>query len=125
MFLADVVGTVVSPVQIPLLEGRTLLLLRPVDPTGKALGKTRIGIDRAQAGVGDRVLVLDEGNSGRQILDWPDGPVKTIVVAVVDYVERGDELLYDHRQPDALTALPLDSDRPTPPAANRAGARRR
>ena len=34
MFLADVVGTVVSPVQIPLLDGKTLLLLRPLDPEG-------------------------------------------------------------------------------------------
>jgi ethanolamine utilization protein EutN len=99
MFLAEVVGTVVSPVQIPILEGRTLLLLRPVDPSGRATGRTRIGIDRAQAGVGDRVLVLDEGNSGRQILGDPQGAVKTIVIGVVDYVEAGGRLVYDHRDP--------------------------
>jgi microcompartment protein CcmK/EutM len=98
MFLADVIGTVVSPVQIPILEGRTLLLLRPVSPDGRAIGKTRIGIDRAQAGVGDRVIVIDEGNSGRQILDAPNAPVKTIVVGVVDYVEVGDDIAYDARE---------------------------
>ena len=98
MFLADVIGTVVSTVQIPLLDGEKLLLLRPVAPDGKAVGKTRIGIDRAQAGVGDRVIVIDEGNSARQILDAPNGAVKTIVVGVVDYVERDGDLLYDHRE---------------------------
>ena len=98
MFLAQVIGTVVSPVQIPILEGKTLLLLRPVDPHGKTLGRTRIGIDRAQAGVGDRVLVLDEGNSARQILEDPQGAVKTVVVGVVDYVELGGDLVYDHRE---------------------------
>jgi microcompartment protein CcmK/EutM len=98
MFLADVIGTVVSPVQIPILEGRTLLLLRPVSPDGRAVGRTRIGIDRAQAGVGDRVIVIDEGNSGRQILDAPNAPVKTIVVGVVDYVEVGDDIAYDARE---------------------------
>lgn len=98
MFLADVVGTVVSSVQIPILDGEKLLLLRPVSPDGKAAGKTRIGIDRAQAGVGDRVLVIDEGNSARQILDDPKGAVKTVIVGVVDYVERGGELVYDHRE---------------------------
>jgi ethanolamine utilization protein EutN len=108
MFLADVIGTVVSPVQIPALDGRTLLLLRPVLPTGEPTGKTRIGVDRAQAGVGDRVLVLDEGNGGRQILAAPDAPVKTIVVAVVDYVEQGDALVYDHRS--ALPPRPLDQE---------------
>lgn len=104
MFLADVIGTVVSPVEIPALEGRTLLLLRPVTPTGGRTARTRIGIDRAGAGVGDRVLVLDEGNSGRQILDLPGGPVKTIVVAVVDYVELGGRLAYDHREREPLGA---------------------
>ena len=94
MFLADVIGTVVSPVQIPMLAGKTLLLLRPVGPDGKPAGKTRIGIDRAQAGVGDRVLVIDEGNSARQILGDPKAAAKTIVVGVVDFVERGGELTY-------------------------------
>jgi ethanolamine utilization protein EutN len=98
MFLADVIGTVVAPVEIPILEGETLLLLRPVDPRGKASGKTRIGIDRAQAGVGDRVIVIDEGNSARQILGEPDGAVKTVVVGIVDYVELGGALAYDHRE---------------------------
>ena len=98
MFLAEVVGTVVSPVQIPILDGRTLLVLRPIAPDGHAIGKTRIGIDRAQAGVGDRVIVIDEGNSGRQLLDAPNGPVKTIVVGVVDYVEVGDGIAYDARE---------------------------
>ncbi|MBL8857679.1 MAG: EutN/CcmL family microcompartment protein [Planctomycetes bacterium] len=97
MFLAEVVGTVVSPVQIAALEGRTLLLVRPVAPDGRAAGKTRIAIDRAQAGVGDRVLVIDEGNSARQILGDKTAPIKTLVVGVVDYVEAGDALVYDHR----------------------------
>lgn len=106
MFLADVIGTVVSPVQIPALEGRTLLLLRPLAPDGRSTGRTRIGIDRAGAGLGDRVLVIDEGNSGRQILDLPQGPVKTIVAAVVDYVELSGELAYDHRSREPLAPLP-------------------
>ncbi len=105
MFLADVVGTVVAPIQIPVLDGETLLILRPVTPDGHPTAKTRIGLDRAQAGVGDRVLVLDEGNGGRQILGDPNAPVKTIVVGVVDYVEHESETVYDHRRPAALEPL--------------------
>ena len=97
MFLADVIGTVVSPVQIPILDGRTLLLVRPVGPDGSPTGTARVAIDRAGAGVGDRVLVVDEGNAGRQLLGDPQGAVKTIVVGVVDYVEREGELTYDAR----------------------------
>jgi microcompartment protein CcmK/EutM len=98
MFLAEVVGTVVSPVQIPILDGEKLLLLRPVAPDGRPSGRTRIGIDRAQAGVGDRVIVVDEGNSAREILGDPRGAVKTVVVGVVDYVEVEGKLAYDHRE---------------------------
>ena len=101
MFLAEVIGTVVAPVQIPLLDGMTLLLLRPVDAAGKRVGKTRIGIDRAQAGVGDRVIVMDEGNSARQMLGNPDAAAKTIVVGVVDYIDRDGELVYEAGEQEA------------------------
>lgn len=106
MFLADVLGTVVSPVQIAELEGEILLLLRPVLPDGSPTSKTRVAIDRAQAGVGDRVIVLDEGNGGRQIVGNPRAAIKTIVVGVVDYIEQGDGLVYDHRS--APPPSPLD-----------------
>ena len=98
MFLADVIGTVVSPVQHPALDGESLLLLRPVTPAGERTGKTRIGLNRAQAGEGDRVLVLDEGNGGRQIVGDPQAPVKTVVVGVVDYVDLEQGRVYDHRR---------------------------
>jgi microcompartment protein CcmK/EutM len=98
--LAQVIGTVVSPVQIPFLEARKLMVVRPVGPSGEPAGKTRIAIDTIGAGEGDRVLVLDEGNSSRQILEAPDGPVKTLIVGFVDAVERGGALVYEHRQGD-------------------------
>lgn len=106
MFLADVVGTVVSPVQIPILDGAKLLLLRPVTPEGRPTARTRIGIDRAGAGFGDRVLVLDEGNGGRQIMGDPKGAVKTIVVGVVDFVDMAAGLVYDHRTAPDPEPLP-------------------
>ena len=96
MFLAEVIGTIVAPVQIPVLDGEKLLLVRPVTPDGRRTGKTRIALDRAQAGVGDRVIVVDEGNSARGILGDPNAAVKTVIVGVVDYVETY-ETSYDHR----------------------------
>lgn len=99
MFLADVLGTVVSPVQIPILDGQKLLLLRPLTPDGRRTGKTRIAIDRAQAGVGDRVLAIDEGNSARSLFGDPQGAVKTVIVGIVDYVDTERGRVYDHRRP--------------------------
>lgn len=97
MFLADVIGTVVSPVQHPFLTGRVQLLLAPLDPSGKRTGKPKIGIDHVGAGIGDRVLVIDEGNSSRQMLAAPDAPVRTVIAAIVDRIELGGREVYDHR----------------------------
>lgn len=100
MFLAQVIGTVVAPVQIPLLDGKKLLIVRPVDPEGQAVGKTRVAIDIVGSGEGDRVLVIDEGNSGRQLLDAPDGAVKTLIVGFVDAIEKDGKVVFDHRTGD-------------------------
>jgi microcompartment protein CcmK/EutM len=104
MFLAEVLGTVVTPVQIPVLDGERLLLVRPVTPDGRRTGKTRVALDRASAGVGDRVLVVDEGNSARGILGDPQAAVKCVILGVVDYVDCG-ERIYDHREPRTREAL--------------------
>ena len=100
MMLADVIGTVVSPSeQVPALDGRVLLVVRPLTPGGDPVSaKPRVAIDTIGAGVGDRVLVIDEGNSGRQILGATDAPVKTLVVGFVDNVEVGGRLVYDHAE---------------------------
>lgn len=101
MILAQVVGTVVSTVAVEVLAGRTLLMVRPVTPAGEPTGKARIAIDRVGAGVGDRVLILDEGNSGRQITGVADAPIKTLVVGFVDSVELEGTVVFDHRQLEA------------------------
>lgn len=101
MFLAEVLGTVVSPVQHPVLDGERLLLLAVLRPDGSRAGKTRIAIDRAGAGPGERVLVVDEGNSGRQVVARENAPVKTVIVGVVDYVELGGKLAYDSRRTES------------------------
>ena len=105
MFLADVIGTVVSPVQIPILDGRTLLMLRPLAPDGTPKGTTRIGIDNIGAGVGDRVLVVDEGNAGRQLMGDPQGAVKTIVLGIVDFVEIEGDHVYEEQRRDKLARI--------------------
>jgi ethanolamine utilization protein EutN len=99
VFVAQVIGTVVSPVQHPVLEGERLLLVRVLRPDGTPAGRTRIALDRASAGPGERVLVVDEGNSGRQLVGRPDAPVKTVIVGVIDLVELGGQLAYTAGEP--------------------------
>jgi ethanolamine utilization protein EutN len=89
MFLARVIGEVVATVKHGDLEGRKLLLVQPVTPSDAATGKPAIAVDAADAGPGDLVLVADEGNTAAQVLQRARGPIRTVVVGVVDRVDVG------------------------------------
>jgi microcompartment protein CcmK/EutM len=89
MILGRVIGTVVSTIKLDIYKGYKLLIVRPVDPEGKPSGKTVLAIDTVQAGTGDTVLVIDEGNSARVIIDDPAAPVRCVIAGIVDEVKRG------------------------------------
>lgn len=91
MKLARVVGTVVSTINVPVFDGRKLLLCDLLDPTAAPAGGYLIAVDTVGAGEGEIVLLLDEGNSARQILGAPEAPVRTLVVGIVDEVELATE----------------------------------
>ncbi len=89
MYIGRVIGTVVSTIKISHLEGRKLLLVDRVDLQGQETGYYDIAVDVVQAGPGDTVLVIDEGNGARQILGLDPGAVRAVIVGVVDEVAVG------------------------------------
>jgi ethanolamine utilization protein EutN len=89
MFLGRVVGDVVATIKHAALRDRKLLLVQPLTGDGVPTGRPTIAVDTVDAGVGDHVLVVDEGNSAAQALGQARGPVRTVVVGVVDEVARG------------------------------------
>jgi microcompartment protein CcmK/EutM len=91
MKIARVAGTVVSTVCSPDFEGRRLLMVDLLDLSGKATGKDLIAVDTVGAGAGETVLVLDEGNSARQVLSAPDAPIRAVVVGIIDELMIGDQ----------------------------------
>jgi ethanolamine utilization protein EutN len=83
-----VVGPMWATVKHPAYAGRTLLVVQPLDEHGGDAGASFVAVDQAQAGVGDKVLVLTEGNGVRQILKAGDQvPIRSVIVGVVDHVE--------------------------------------
>jgi len=86
MYIGKVIGTVVSTIKIDHLDGRKLLLVDQLDLQGNETGAYDIAVDVVQAGPGDTVLVLDEGNGARQILKLDPGAIRAVVVGVVDEV---------------------------------------
>ncbi|MGQ9623616.1 MAG: EutN/CcmL family microcompartment protein [Candidatus Caldatribacteriaceae bacterium] len=88
MILARVVGNVVSTAKLPILQGLKIMVVQPLDGDKRPQGRTLLAFDMVQAGVGDTVLVIDEGNSCRLILGDPQAPVRTLIVGIVDEIEK-------------------------------------
>jgi microcompartment protein CcmK/EutM len=86
MLLGKVVGTVVSTRKEPTLDGSRFLLVRGVDPEGKASGALVVAVDAMGAGVGELVLYAS-GSSARQTELTKDRPVDAVIMAIVDQVE--------------------------------------
>jgi microcompartment protein CcmK/EutM len=88
MYIGRVFGNVVATVKHPLFQGHKLLLVERLEPEGDADAKYDLAVDIVQAGPGDLVLVLDEGNSARQLLgEEPNGCVRAVIVGIVDDIE--------------------------------------
>ena len=88
MRICRVLGNVTAAVKHPAFAGESLMIVQPLDPAGLATGDAFIAIDRVQAGPGDRVVVLTEGNGARQILKKGDiVPIRSVIVGIVDAVD--------------------------------------
>lgn len=89
MYIGKVIGTVVSTIKISHLESRKLLLVNQLDLRGGETDDYDIAVDVVQAGPGDTVMVIDEGNGARQILGIDPGAIRAVIVGVVDEVKLG------------------------------------
>ncbi len=88
MLLAKVKGNLVSTQKNSYLVGHKLLLVHPIDLDNKFIGKKDVvAIDTVNAGIGDTVLLVQEGKAVQQILGHKKAPVHSVVVAVVDSIE--------------------------------------
>ncbi|HEY2804828.1 MAG TPA: EutN/CcmL family microcompartment protein [Gemmatimonadales bacterium] len=87
MFLATVVGQVVSTHKNERLVGKRLLLVKKLTLAMKPEGTETIALDVVDAGVGDNVLVVQEGSSARKIFDDQWLPVQAVIVGVLDRVD--------------------------------------
>jgi microcompartment protein CcmK/EutM len=93
MLIAKVIGTTVSTIKEPTLEGRKLLIMRQTDVDGKPAGKPYVAVDTLDAGIGDLVLTA-HGSSGRQTDQTKNRPVDAVIMAVIDHLSVMGEVTY-------------------------------
>ena len=87
MIIGTVRGHIVSTINHSFYDGKKMLVVEKEDFSGKA-GGYLIAIDGGVgAGVGERVLVIDEGNSARQVVKNDKAPLRSIIIGIVDRID--------------------------------------
>jgi len=87
VIIARVFGSVVASQKQASHEGKKILLLQPLDLDDQPLGDVVVALDAVDAGVGDRVLAVQEGFSAMTSVGHTDSPIDAAVIGVVDLVE--------------------------------------
>lgn len=59
MRLGYVVGTAVATVKDPSLQGKKILLVKPIDRSGRQRGRPQLALDAVGAGVGEHVYCVE------------------------------------------------------------------
>ncbi len=90
MLLGKVIGSVTSTMKHSSIHARKILIVDPYFQKKEPRSikdKSLLALDTVQAGVGDTVLVNQEGGSCRQVLDDKEAPINHVIVGVVDSVD--------------------------------------
>ena len=85
MILARVVGSVVATRKDPRLEGKKLLILKPIAPDGKDEAGYVVSVDTVSAGFRERVIAVS-GSSARMADGCKDLPIDNAIIGIVDDV---------------------------------------
>ena len=86
MITGVVTGEIYSTINHPFYDAKKLLIVSKTFADGARTGEYLIAADAVDAGVGQSVLVLDEGNGARQIFGSTDAPVRSVIVGIIDEI---------------------------------------
>jgi ethanolamine utilization protein EutN len=87
VIIAKVIGNIVATQKQQSHEGKKILLIQPLDLEGQAAGDPVVALDSVDAGVGDRVLAVQEGFSAMTSVGHVESPIDAAVIGVIDMVE--------------------------------------
>jgi ethanolamine utilization protein EutN len=88
LILARVVGNVVATQKNERYASARVMLCQPVTPSGEETGATLLALDSVDAGIGDTVLIVQEGWGASTAATGEQGAaIDSAIVGVVDYVD--------------------------------------
>ena len=88
MIIGKVIGNLHSTINHPFYDGKPLLMVEKIEPNGNPSSGYLVAVDHAGAGPGETVLILDEGTGARQVLQSADGPIRSVIVGIVDEINE-------------------------------------
>ena len=86
MIIGRVTGTIYSTINHEFYNNKKLMIVDKLNPDRNQSGKYLIAVDTVEAGIGDTVLIVDEGNSARQIIKDDIAPLRSIIVGIIDEI---------------------------------------
>ena len=92
MIIGRIVGDVVATQKSASHEGRKILVVQPLNLDGTDRGDVVLALDAVDAGVGDKVLVVQEGFSAMTAVGRPNSPIDMAVIGVVDSVDLTEDV---------------------------------
>ena len=87
MIIARVIGNVVATQKQVSHEGKKILLIQPLDLDDQPMGDIVVALDAVDAGIGDRVLAVQEGFSAMTSVGHVESPIDAAVIGFIDAVE--------------------------------------
>ncbi|MCZ6676922.1 MAG: EutN/CcmL family microcompartment protein [Candidatus Poribacteria bacterium] len=90
MYIAKVIGKVVSIVKHPAYENRTLLLVQPLSLKSKLVRTPTIAVDYVGAGEGDVVLVGAGPGVAQEVFGVENAPIRELVMGIIDRFDVSD-----------------------------------
>ena len=88
MILAKVLGNIVATQKNVRYENARIMLCEQITPEGEATGPTILALDAVDAGVGDTVLIVQEGwGASTTATGSPGAAIDSAIVGVVDHID--------------------------------------
>src|ERR1043165_1654419 len=88
MIIAKVVGNIVATQKNQRYENARVMLCEQITPEGEATGHTVLALDSVDSGVGDTVLIVQEGWSASTAATKKAGAaIDSAIVGVVDRID--------------------------------------
>jgi ethanolamine utilization protein EutN len=88
MILARVIGNVVATQKNERYANARIMVCQPISLEGEEIGATLVALDSVDSGVGDTVLIVQEGwGASTAATREPGAAIDSAIVGVVDYID--------------------------------------